>query len=168
MRPVMPHARAISSMTRITSRIGRPPPPYDAGTVIAMKPAVARSFTLSQGYSSVASQRAARSAKAASARSRARRRSACCSGVSSKSMATILDVDRLAERGQRRLERRLGQRRMRVDRVHQLLERRLQRATDGELVDHLGRLRTDDVRTEDLAGLLVGHDLDEALGLRHR
>src|SRR5262245_5306671 len=156
----MPHARATSSMTRMTSSSARPPPPYAVGTVMPMKPAVTRSLTLSQGYCSVASQRAARSAKVPSARSRARWRSACCSAVSSKSMRAALDVNRVAEGGQRGFERRLGQRRMRVDRVHDLVDRRFQRAPDRELVDHLRRFGTDDVHAEDLARLLVGDHLD--------
>src|SRR5689334_16338012 len=134
---------------------------------MAMNPAAARSFTFSQGYSSLASQRAARSAKPRSASSRARRRSACCSTVSSKSMASLY-MDGVAEGGQRGLERRLGQRRVGVDRVHELVERRLERAANGELVNHLGRLGADDVHAEDLAGLLVGDDFDEAVGFRER
>src|ERR1044071_1405773 len=116
---------------------------------MAMNPAAARSFTFSQGYSSLASQRAARSAKLPSASSRARRRSASCSAVSSKSMASLY-MDGGAEGGQRGLDRRLGERRVGVDRVHELFERRLERAPDGELVDHLRRLRADDVHPEDL------------------
>src|SRR2546426_549319 len=52
---------------------------------VAAEPA-AGSLTLSQGYSSVASQRAARSANTVSASSRARARSASCSGVSGNDM----------------------------------------------------------------------------------
>ena len=41
---------------------------------------------------------------------------------------------------------------------------------DRELVDQLGGLGAHDVHAEDLAGALVGHHLDEALGVaqRHR
>src|SRR5437764_4372418 len=204
MRPVMPQARAISSMTSTTSSSGRPPPPYAAGTVMPMNPAAARSFTLSHGYSSLASHRAARSANVRSASSRARCRNSNCSALSSKSMPEVyaktaagvvphcrrrlpldrrlrapalpaqslswgrhggarrrrattvgrgakppsesLYMDRVAEGGHRGLERGLRERRMRVDRVHDLVDRRLERAADGELVDHLRRLGADDVR----------------------
>src|SRR5262245_8917305 len=171
MRPVMPQARAISSTTSTTSSSGRSPPPWAAGTVMPMKPAATRSFTLSQGYSSRASQRAARSAKTESASSRALARSASCSVVSGKDIGSARsDVDGLAERGQRGLEGGFGERRMRVDRVHDLLERGLERPAHRELVDDLRRLGTDDMHAEDLAGGLVRHDLDEAVGLaqRHR
>src|SRR5216110_3068398 len=134
MRAVTPQARATSSITRITSMMGVSPPPYSGGIVIPMKPAATRSFTLSHGYSSRSSQRAARSANTRSASSRAFARSACWSFVSSKS---ILDMNRLDEGPERRFEGGLGQRGMRVDRVDDLLERRLQRAADRELVDDL-------------------------------
>ena len=65
-------------------------------------------------------------------------------------------MDRLAERGQGRLQRRLRQGRMGVDRVDDLLERRLERAAHRELVDDLRRLGADDVHAEDLARRLVG------------
>src|SRR5262245_63167977 len=52
-----------------------------------------------------------------------------------------------------------------MDGVDDLLERRLERAADGELVDHLGGLWSDDVDAEDLAAGLVGDHLDEALGV---
>src|SRR5438876_797725 len=163
MRAVTPHARAISSMTRITSSTGRSPPPYSRGIVIPMNPAATSSFTLSHGYSSRSSQRAARSANTRSASSRAFALSSCCSFVSSKSMA--LEVNGLAERGERRLERGLGQRRVRVDRVDDLLERRLERAAHRELVDDLRRFGPEDVDAEDLARRLVGDDLHEPVGL---
>ena len=59
---------------------------------------------------------------------------------------------------------------MRVDGVDELLERGLEGPAHRELVDQLGRLGPDDVHAEDLAGGLVRHHLDEALGLpqRHR
>jgi hypothetical protein len=59
---------------------------------------------------------------------------------------------------------------VRVDGVDDLVERRLEGPADRELVDQLGGLRPDDVHAQDLAGGLVGHHLDEALGvtLRHR
>ena len=53
MRPVIPQARAICSITSTTSSSGRSPPPWAAGIVMPMKPAAARSLTLSHGYSSV-------------------------------------------------------------------------------------------------------------------
>src|SRR5712691_10022143 len=134
--------------------------------VSPISPAATRSFTLSQGYSSAASQRAVRSRKTVSASSRARTRSASWSAVNLKSMR--LDVDGMAEGGQRRLERRLGQGGMGVDGVDDLLEGGLQRAPHRELVDQLGGLGTDDVHAQQLAGGLVRDHLDETLGVAER
>src|SRR5688500_3270379 len=150
MRADTPHARAISSITSTTSSRDRSAPPCSSGIVIPMKPAATRSLTLSQGYSSLASHRAARSAITESARSRARVRSACCSAVSSKSIAAPSDVNGLAKRGQRGFEGGLRQRGMGVNRVHDLVEGGFERSPHGELVDDLGRLGADDVHTEDL------------------
>ena len=72
IRAVTPQTRAISSTTRSTSRSEPPDPPYSRGMASPMKPAATRSFTLSQGYSSSASQRAARSRNTPSASERAR------------------------------------------------------------------------------------------------
>src|SRR3989449_8731005 len=52
---------------------------------------------------------------------------------------------------------------MGVDRVDDLLQRRLDGPAHGELVDDLRRLRADDMHAQDLARRLVGDDLDEAL-----
>src|SRR5437867_2242885 len=73
------------------------------------------------------------------------------------------EVDRLAEGAERRLERGFGQGRVGVDRVDDLLQRRLDRPPHGELVDDLRRLRADDVDAQDLARRLVGDHLHEAL-----
>src|SRR5438874_11817096 len=78
------------------------------------------------------------------------------------------DVDRLAKGGERRLQGGFRQGRMGVDRMDDLLERGLEGAADSKLMDHLGRLGTDDVDAEDLARPLVGDDLDEPLRLAQR
>src|ERR1700675_3986336 len=168
IRAVTPQTRAISSTTRSTSRTEPPDPPYSRGMASPMKPAATRSFTLSQGYASSASQRAARSRNTPSASVRARTWSACCAAPSWKSIKNPSDVDGLAEGGQGGLEGGLGERRVRVDGVDDLLERRLERAPYRKLVDHLRRLRAQDVDTENLAGGLVGDHLEEALGLPQR
>src|SRR5262245_36545154 len=79
-----------------------------------------------------------------------------------------LDVDRLAQRGQGCLQSSFRECGMSVDRVDDLLEGRLESAADRELVDHLGRLGTDNVDAENFAGRLVGDHLDEAFGLAER
>src|SRR5258707_12481504 len=182
MRAVTPHTRAISSTTRRTSRIEAPAPPCSRGMVRPMKPARTRSFTLSQGYCSVASQPAARARKVPSASSRARRRRASCAAVSLKSIARSASphpalspggrgrsyMNGVAEGGEGRLERGLGERGVSVDGVHDLLQRGLEGPPHRELVDQLGGLGTDDVHAQDLAGALVGHHLDEALGVAER
>src|SRR5262245_21152999 len=167
-----------------------PGPPYGFGMVSPMKPALTRSLTLSQGYSSSASQRAARARKTESASSRARVRSASCSAVNLKSMqpclgapqpapspevsrrrtalGNSLDMDRMAEGGECGLEGRLGERGVGVDGVDDLLQRGLERPPHRELVDQLGGLGTDDVHPEQLAGGLVRHHLDEPVGLAQR
>ena len=77
-------------------------------------------------------------------------------------------VDHPAERIERRLGDRLGQRRMRVDRQIDFFDRELVLARDDELVDQLRRVRADDVRAEDLAVLRVANDLHEAFRLARR
>src|SRR5690606_34674568 len=78
------------------------------------------------------------------------------------------DVQRPAERGERRFADRFRERRVRVHRPLQLLDRRLQPPADHELADQLARVRADDVRAEDLAVALVADHLDEALGVTGR
>src|SRR2546425_9329709 len=55
--------------------------------------------------------------------------------------STLFPYTTLFRSPERRLQGGLGQRRMRVNGVDDLFERRLQGASDGELVDHLGRVR---------------------------
>src|SRR4030095_11481838 len=91
-----------------------------------------------------------------------------CGSRSREPCGLPLDVDRLAERGEGRLQGGLGQGRVGVDRVDDLLERGLEGAPERELVDDLGRLGPDDVDPEDLARGLVGDHLDDPFGLAER
>ena len=77
-------------------------------------------------------------------------------------------MNHLPERVQRGLGDGLGQRGMRMDGQVDFLDRELVLSGDAELVDQLRRVRTDDVRAEDLAVLRVADDLDEPLGLSGR
>ena len=52
-----------------------------------------------------------------------------------------------------------------MDRKVDFFDRVLVFARDGQLVDHLGRMRAHDMRAEDLAVFLVPKDLDEAFRL---
>ena len=70
-----------------------------------------------------------------------------------------------AVRGVRRFEHGLGHGRMGVDRAHQLLDRALEPQRQRRLGDQLGRARADHVDAEHLVVLLLGDDLDEAVGL---
>src|SRR4029453_9431590 len=79
-----------------------------------------------------------------------------------------LNVNCLAERGERRLQGGLGQGRVSVDRVDDLLERGLEGAPERALVDDLGCLGPDDVDPEDLARRLVGDHFHEAFRLAER
>src|SRR6185503_13949598 len=60
---------------------------------------------------------------------------------------------------------RLRHRRMRVDGTDQLLDRALEAQGRRRLGDQFGRARADHVDAEQLVVLLLGDDLDEALGL---
>ena len=70
----------------------------------------------------------------------------------------------------RGLHHALAERRVRVDREADVLEERVHLERERALADEVARLGADDVDAEDLVRLLVGDDLDEALGLvdRHR
>src|SRR5712664_56324 len=60
--------------------------------------------------------------------------------------SAMSDVDRVPERGQRGLQRGLGQRGMRVDRVHDLVDGGFERTAHRELVADLRRLGAGAVR----------------------
>src|SRR5713101_496667 len=75
------------------------------------------------------------------------------------------NMDRLAEGGKRRFEGGLGQSRVGMHGMDDLLERGLERPSHGELVNQLGSLGAHDVDAQDLSRPLVGHDLEEAFRL---
>ena len=72
------------------------------------------------------------------------------------------EVDRAAFGRERRLEDRLGQRRVRVAGGGDLARRRLERERERQLRDQLGRAVADDVRAHDLPVAGLGEDLREA------
>src|SRR5688572_21242362 len=59
---------------------------------------------------------------------------------------------------------RFGEGGMRVHRLFHLLDRRLQMSSHNKLRDEFACARSDDVRANDFAVLLVPNDLDEAFG----
>src|SRR3954452_8203192 len=65
------------------------------------------------------------------------------------------DVERAAQHAERRLARRLGQRRMRVADARKVLAGRLELHRHDALADQLGHHRSDHVDAEDLVGLRV-------------
>src|SRR6185437_9518807 len=91
MRDVTVQAFAISSMTSTASRKDRPCPPSAVGTVMPQKPACARAFTMSQGYSSSRSMAAARGHATSAANARARAWSSISSCERPSSIAATID-----------------------------------------------------------------------------
>ena len=77
-------------------------------------------------------------------------------------------VDHPSIRIQHALVHRLGQGRVREDRVDQLFLRRLEVHGDDETLDELRHLGTDEMGAEELAGLLVEDRLHQALVLAER
>ncbi len=59
----------------------------------------------------------------------------------------------------------LAERRVRVDREADVLEERVHLEGERALADEVARFGADDVHAEQLVGLLVGDDLEEAVGL---
>src|SRR5688572_3141903 len=90
------------------------------------------------------------------------------SAVTASETGSMSDVHDPPHRIERRLGDRLGQGGVRVDRQIHFLDRVFVLPRDRQLVDDLGGVAPDDVGPQDLAVLLVPHDLHEALGLPRR
>src|SRR5581483_8829051 len=75
------------------------------------------------------------------------------------------EADRLADDRERRLHHGLGERRMRVDRAPEVLDRPLERHRERDLGDELRRLGAADMPAQDLAVARLAHDLDDPFGL---
>src|SRR6202040_986100 len=80
----------------------------------------------------------------------------------------VLEVDGAAISVKHGFVHRLGDRRVRKDRPHQLALGRLQRLGDRVALDQLGDLGADYMRAQQFAGLAVEHGLDHPLGLAER
>src|SRR5436305_11555482 len=80
----------------------------------------------------------------------------------------LSDVERAAQHAERRLARRLGQLRMRVADARKVLARHLELHRHDAFADQLRHHRSDHVHAEDLIGLRVRQDLDEARRVTQR